>query len=493
MRWLLSSLQGKLILTLVALIVANSAFFAVLTIMTTRTHMQAVEQSVNRDLAKRILSEQWLAEASATRGSVVMAFDRLMAVNPDIEVYRIGPTGEILEYSAPAGHVVRDRVSIEPIQEFLLASSSFPIVGDDPRSLTGTKVFSAAAIERDGVREGYLYVVLGGEAYETVARMLRGNYNLRFGLGLAAGGVVLVVLIGVATFHLLTKRFRKLTGEMRAFRESDFRHTPLDTTWQSTGFSDEIDEAGETFRKMCDRIRDQIQMLESADKSRREMVANISHDLRTPLATLRGYLETLLMKEAELSDAVRRRYLELSLDYGERLSQLIMELFELSTLDTPSTELEVVPFSIAELAHDVAEKSNLEAERKGIHFVSDISPTTPFILGDIGLVERVFEKLLENALRFTPPGGTVRLVIATSDDRVIARVEDTGPGIADEDLPRIFDRFYRGDSARIEPGDGAGLGLAIARRIVELHGGSIGVERSKNGASFFFALPVAPT
>lgn len=493
MKRVLGSLQGKLILTLVALIVVESAFFAAVAIMTALRQMQAVEQSVNRDLAKRILSEQWLPEATASGGSVAMAFDRLMAVNVDIELYRIDSDGRILNFSAPVGRVVRDRVSIEPIREFLLGQRSFPIVGDDPRSLSRSKVFSAAVIEKNGVREGYLYVVLGGEAYETVADMLRGNYALRLGLGLAAGGIVLISLIGVATFHLLTKRFRALTGEMRAFRESDFRRTPPGQTWQPTTFSDEIEEAGQTFREMCERIRDQIEMLEDADLSRREMLANISHDLRTPLATLRGYLETLLIKESELSDEIRRRYLEISLDYGERLSRLIMELFELSTLDAPGTKLEIVQFSIAELCQDIAAKAKLEAAHKEIRLLVDIPPKTPYVLGDISLVERVFEKLLENGMRFTPSGGSIRLSISTGGEHVIARVEDTGPGIADEDLPKIFERFYRGDSARLKPGDGAGLGLAIARRIVELHGGSIGIERRKLGASFFFTLPIAST
>ena len=493
MRRLRGSLHGKLVLTLAGLIVANSVFFTVLAVMTTRSQMQVVEQSVNRSLAQQILNDQLLVDVGTGPGAVEMVFDRLMAVNPDIEVYRIAVDGQVLAYSAPAGRIVRDRVSVTPIQEFLRADRPYPIVGDDPRSRTGTKVFSAAVIERDDLRVGYLYVVLGGEAYETVARMLQGNYALRLGLGLAAGGAVLVVLIGIATFHLLTKRFRRLTTEMRAFRESDFRRTPRDATWQSFAFSDEIDEAGQTFREMCNRIRDQIKMLEDADRSRRDMVANISHDLRTPLATLRGYLETLLMKEGELSDQARRRYLELSLDYGERLSRLIMELFELSTLDTPSAELEIVPFSIAELAQDVAEKAGLEAERKGVRFTSEISPETPFVLGDIGLVERIFEKLLENAMRFTPPGGIVRLAIVPGAEQVTIRIADTGPGIGDEDFPRIFDRFYRGERASVEPGDGAGLGLAIARRIVDLHGGSIGVERSSVGAIFYFTLPVAPT
>ena len=489
----LSSLQGKLILTLIVLIVVNSTVFSVLAIMTTRTQMKAVEQSVNRDLAKRILDDRWLSGTNASDEAVEVVFDRLMAVNPDIEVYRIDLDGRILDYSAPGGHVVRERVSIGPIEAFLRGDQTFPIVGDDPRSLTREKVFSSAAIERDGVREGYLYVVLGGEAYETIANMVRANYSLRLGLELAAAGVILTTLIGIAAFYLLTKRLRRLTGEMRAFRESDFQQTPPSGAWPSTAFGDEIDEAGQTFREMCNRIRDQIRMLENADRSRREMVANISHDLRTPLATLRGYLETLLIKDSELDDEVRQRYLELSLDYGERLSRLIMELFELSTLDAPSTELEMVQFSIAELCQDVAEKAKLTAGRKDIELAVDIPPETPYVLGDISLVERVFEKLLENAMRFTPPRGTIRLSITTGDGCVIARVEDTGPGIADEDLPRIFDRFYRGSSARIEPGDGVGLGLAIARRIVELHGGSIGVERSKFGASFFFTLPVAPS
>ncbi len=482
------NLQTKLTLALIVLIAANSIFFATVTIVTTRKHMQAVEQSVNRNLADRILTERWLPESNG--GATPMAFDRLMSVNPDIEVYRIDSDGSILDYSAPEGRVVRERVSIEPITTFLQGTGDLPILGDDPRNLAGKKVFSAAPIEQNGKRVGYLYVILGGEAYETVAQMFEANYLFRLSLGILVGGVALIVLIGVAIFHFLTKRFRKLTTEMRVFRESDFRSLPADPWWASSNRGDEIDEAGKTFQEMCNRIRDQILMLEEADRSRRELVANISHDLRTPLATLLGYLETLLLKENELNDTARRRYLELSLSYGERLSRLIMELFELSTLDTPSKKLEMVPFSIAELAQDVAEKWSFETERRNIRFLSDISPDTPFTMGDIALIERVFEKLLENSIRFTPSGGAIRLVVSSNDQLIVARIEDTGPGVGDEDVSRIFDRFYRGDSARFEPDKGAGLGLFIARRIIELHNGHIGVEHGKSGACFFFTLPV---
>jgi two-component system, OmpR family, sensor kinase len=215
-------------------------------------------------------------------------------------------------------------------------------------------------------------------------------------------------------------------------------------------------------------------------------VANVSHDLRTPLAALQGYLDTLLIKELPADE--QRRFLEIASRHGERLGKLVDELFELAKLDAQATPLRVEPFSMAELVQDVVQKYELRASSADILLAAEMRSDLPMVRGDIAMMERVLENLIENAIRYTPAGGRVTVSLIPEGGRLAVRVTDTGSGISEESLPYIFDRFYRGGDAAKRP-PGAGLGLAIAKRILELHGSALDVESKVNvGTTFAFAV-----
>src|SRR5262249_12973234 len=209
---------------------------------------------------------------------------------------------------------------------------------------------------------------------------------------------------------------------------------------------------------------------------RRDLIANVSHDLRTPLAALHGYLETLLVKGASLSPEQRNGYLETAVRQSERLGILIGELFELVKLDFKGFEIHPEPVQLGELAQDVLQKFSLLAEGKRIALHADIGPGLPSVHADIGLMERVLENLIDNALRHTPAGGAVSVAVRPSGERVQVRVADTGSGIPPAEVPHIFERFYRVDKSRAARTGGAGLGLAIVKRIMDLHAARIEVE-----------------
>jgi signal transduction histidine kinase len=248
---------------------------------------------------------------------------------------------------------------------------------------------------------------------------------------------------------------------------------------------------------MAARIEEQICELEDQDRLRREMVANVSHDLRTPLTHLQGYLETMMLKEESLEPEERREYLEIALLNAKRLGRLVADLFELAKLDAMSEPLARESFPVGELVQDVAQKYHLPARERGVALDADFEGGSAVISADLGLVERALENVLDNALRFTPEGGRIHLTIKPPgpDDRWLnIEVEDTGSGIAASELPLIFNRFHRGDSPENgEERRGAGLGLAIAKRVVELHGGSLHCEsRVGTGTTFRFELPTSP-
>ena len=222
---------------------------------------------------------------------------------------------------------------------------------------------------------------------------------------------------------------------------------------------------------------------------RKELIANISHDLRSPLASVQGYLETILLKDSQLSREERRRFLDISLKNTASLQRLVEELFELVKLDTRQVQLKREPFQAAELVQDAVLKLKPGADSAGLSLAVDAPQDLPLVEGDIGLVERVLTNLIENALAYTPTGGSVRVALSARRDAVEVSVADTGGGIRPEDLPHIFDRFYRADRSRDRSRSGAGLGLAIAREIVELHGSTLRVQSELNkGTTFRFAL-----
>lgn len=226
------------------------------------------------------------------------------------------------------------------------------------------------------------------------------------------------------------------------------------------------------------------------EQARRELIADISHDLRTPLVAMRGYLELLVTRGESLGADDRQRYAEIALRQSRHLSRLIDDLFELAKLDFKGMALTRERFALGELASDVVQKFALAAAARGVHLGVEVAPGLPPVDADLQLIERVLENLVANALRHTPDGGRVEVRLGAAAGGVQAQVADTGCGISAQELPLVFDRHFRGADSRRDDAAGAGLGLTIARRIVELHGGSLQVQSELGqGTCFRFALP----
>jgi signal transduction histidine kinase len=348
-------------------------------------------------------------------------------------------------------------------------------------------VFSAAPILQNGELEGYLYVILGGEQYDSIREMLAGSYVMRISAAIGLAGLVFALLAGLLLFALLTRRLRLLARAMDSFR----RDSLFDGQQELRSVAgDELDRMRVSFNEMSARISEQMEKLRHTDTLRRELVANVSHDLRTPLASLQGYLETMRLKEDELSDADRRHYLDIAFKHSTRLGELVAELFELAKLDANEVKPSIEPFSLPELVQDVLQKFELRASERDITLVSQIAQTIPFVEGDIALIERVLDNLLENALRYTPAKGSITVSIVPHSNVVSVEIADTGCGIEPQHLPHVFDRFYKAGDEPRKDSAGSGLGLAIARRILELHGSIIrAASEYKSGAAFTFDLP----
>ncbi len=484
------SLYGKLALVLLLLVVLIGLFYGAIGIYVTDLYDQEARQKLHRSLASDLIKEGLLAEdGTVDPEGLEHVIHMLMVINPSIEVYVLDAEGRVVSFSAPPGTVQRDRVGLGPVKRYLEDDGRLPIRGDDPRDRDGVKVFSAAPVGHPGSPEGYVYVVLGGQLYDNVTQMLAGSYVLRMAAAGLAAGLVFAFVAGLLLFGLITRRLRNLDGRVSAFKAGPSPARPVPA---GRGSADEIDRLGVSFDAMAVRIEEQLHSLENADRLRRELVANVSHDLRTPLAALHGYLETLLLKEDLLDPEERRRYLEIAGRHSARLGKRVEELFELAKLDAAEAKPELEPFSLSELVQDVLQKFQLEAGRRKIGLHTEREKEMPFVPADIAMIERVLENLVSNALRHTPAGGQITVTVAAGERSARVQVRDNGEGIPAADLPSIFERFYRcrhGDGQD----EGTGLGLAIARRIVELHHGTIHAESVPGqGALFTFTLPLDP-
>jgi len=486
------SLYSKLAAVLTGLFCLVGLAIIVVTLFSTEMYQQEVNQRLNRRLAEQIVAENLLMQKNrVNQEALADIFHMLMVINPSIEVYLLDARGKILEFSAAPGKVKRSRVDLEPIRDMLDKNVTIPIQGDDPRDPGGQKVFSVARIPEQGPLQGYLYVILGGEIYDTVVQKLKASYILQLSAWMIFASLLFALIAGLVLFASLTARLKRLANAMDAF-SGGTGHQPMKLASNRRRHgADDIDRLGLAFTEMAARIEDQLDQLQRSDAMRRELVANVSHDLRTPLATLQGYIETMLLKEDDLDPAARRSYLETAIKHCERLSKLVSELLELAKLDASDIRAEREPFNLSELVQDVVQKFQLVAKEKQITLSTTCDKNLPFVHADIGLIERVLENLIENAVHNTPPGGSVQLLLTPCRADVAVRVRDTGHGIPAQDLTRIFNRFYQLDQSRKSELGHSGLGLAITKKILELHDRSIDVASTLgSGTTFSFQLPI---
>ncbi|HEV2248769.1 MAG TPA: ATP-binding protein [Terriglobia bacterium] len=232
-----------------------------------------------------------------------------------------------------------------------------------------------------------------------------------------------------------------------------------------------------------------ITELRRLERVRRDFVANVSHEFKTPLTAIQGFAETLL--NGALDDqANRNRFVEIIRDHARRLARLTDDLLKLSRIEAGRLELEIRPIRVEALVNGCVETARLNANARGLEIDVDLQQDAPAVRGDGAQLGEVLQNLLDNALQYTPSGGRIEVKARPKGQDVIFTVSDTGIGIPESDLERIFERFYRVDAARSREAGGTGLGLAIARHIVEAHGGRIWVESAVGqGSRFHFSVP----
>lgn len=449
-------------------------------------YLDEVNQRLNHNTAKNIVEHS----APFYDGEIIQPaweelFHHVMAINPSLEIYLLDTTGKIIAWYPPEKEIVLQSVNMSPILKFIEDSTITSIKGDDPLDPSTPKVFSASQLTMNDMLYAYIYVVLAGKEYHAASDFFLGSYIMQVGTRTMLVTLLVTLVVGLLIIRVITKNFSKILEVMKKFRQGDLE-ARVDVK-----ATDDIKELGNMFNEMADILTENIEKLKEVENLRRELIANVSHDLRTPISIIRGYVETLQMKGETVTVEERERYINMVSESAEKLEKLINELFELSKLEANQVKAKKEPFIISELVSDISNKYQLLAKTKNIEINTELSKELPPVYADVSLIERVMQNLIDNAIKFTPEGG--KIVIKTqksANSDVEVMVSDTGIGIPETEREQIFARYYKANNFT-DLKNSTGLGLAIAKKILDLHHSALDLVSKENaGSSFIFKLPL---
>ena len=297
-------------------------------------------------------------------------------------------------------------------------------------------------------------------------------------------GLLISVLLSLILAKTMVTPIQSLTRAAERVASGDFSQKP------SNDAKDEIGVLTRTFNGMAGKLENTLDDLKKSEAMRREFVANVSHELRTPITSIRSYAETLLDPDG-ISDETRDEFLSVIVTESDRMTKIVQDLLTLSRFDAGSIEFSFETFSLEKSIYDVYNAMQLEAQRRSHHFSVTIKTELPQIYGDRARIEQVLINMISNAFKYTRDGGVVSITAGRKEELVWVCVRDNGIGIPEEDVPKVFDRFYRVDKARSRESGGTGLGLSIASEIVARHNGKIALNsKLGKGTSITMTLPV---
>jgi len=412
----------------------------------------------------------------------------LMILGPAFEFYFLDPQGNLLTHSIDSSLIKRKKVDLIPLIQLTKNQVTLPVYGDDPKHSTRKRVFSASPVFNGTQLQGYLYVIVAGEQYDSAYTKQQKERQMELSLVFFVVALLFLFMIMLGLFRYFTSPLRNLIKDINALKSVNFDRSQVRLHSWVGGSQNEVHQLGTVFHEMVEQINDQLEKLKQTDIHRRELLADISHDLRTPLASLQGYMETIAIKGDSIDQEARSRFMKTALKNSNQLKMLIDQIFELAHLEGGQVSINLESFNLTELLYDVIAKFQLKAESLNIEITIIPEYSAVQVYSDIGKLERVLSNLIDNALRHTAEGGKIQLVISdVTNDQCYLVVKDNGTGIKAEEIAYIFDARYRASNAIQSENKHAGLGLAITKKLLELLKCEIRVQ-SQLGEGTSFSL-----
>lgn len=488
------SFTARLTLALALLLLAYGALVAGLGRHLAVAHEREALQRLSHGLARHIV-DHWPEITAPDREKAELAarkalLQMLMVVNPGVQVYLLDADGRVDAYVGEPGMVRQPQVDLAPVRQFL-GGAPLPVESTDPMGSGQPRIFSAAMFPpRPGdVRPpGYLYVVLDGAARAQVAAQ-SGTGRVWQGAALAAAaGLTLTLLIGAFAFRRLTLPLHRLAARLRGYGAAAGASAGAD---RPPAAGDEVQTLAVAFDGLTERLEAQTAHERAQAAAHRETMASVAHDLRTPLTALHGHLEAL-SGGAGAEPATRERVLLVALAQSNKVRRLSQQLFELATLQASDQLVQRERFSLDELVSDAVLKFETAAGTPSVT-LGGTAPGRLELDGDLQLIERAVTNLIDNALRHAPGCAPVRVSLRREGAQAQIVVEDSGPGLPTELAERLeAGRSLRDPPARRVGGGIGGLGLAIAQRVAQLHGGTLRpLPAPQGGTRLCLALPLS--
>lgn len=447
-------------------------------------------QHLNANVANHLVEEKFRnASPYLEDGSVNKAlFDDLMhdmmAVNRAIEVYLLNEEGGIvysvvLDHSDPKSPMTM--IDLKPIKRFINNNQDY-VLGDDPRDRNVKKIFSAAHFKKNE-HSGYIYIILASEKYQEVCSLLFSDFFVNLGVTTSLITMLSAILLGLLSIWFLTKSLRTIIYHVNNFKEGDLKsRIPAPET-------SDLSVLAITFNQMAETIANNIKEINSVNQFRKELIANVSHDLRLPLTAIKGYVETLRLKGRVMTIDDKSEFMNIIETSAEYLGGMINQLFDYSKLDAKNIKINKELIDITELLLVIKKRYTIIAKRKSISLELHTANHIPTVVADVTLIERGIQNIIDNALKFTPEKGKIILRVTYDYDFVIVQIKDSGIGISQSDKDVVFNESQQREIDFNK--QGMGLGLAIVKKIADLHHTSLKIKNIPNeGTLFEFSLPI---
>ena len=478
-----SSLRWRFSFFFVVIVVISSALQVFLSTRGWRTLLEETEQQIHWNLAADLAEQiQPVLINNLEKKQIEEILYRYTISNPKMEFVLLDAKGNILHALPTFSTPGNTPIDLQPIEKALRPDTPvLPLYGDNPFDSGNKTIFSVAQVSIAG-QKAYLYIPLMSATYEFFIRNTGQFYLIRTIVSGILLSWVVAFISGSILLWFLGRRFNPLSLAMERFQQGDFSaRAPI-------AREDELGRVSETFNKMADTIAHNTKELENKDRIRRELIANISHDLRGPVTSMLAHLEAL--REKKLTPQETEEYLSIVTENADSQRELVEDLFGLASLEANEAKPDKDLCSLFPILRSVVSSLKPAAEKKSLSLELEVPDNLPLLFADSRMIQRVFLNLVSNSLRYTPAGGWVRVRARAEGNTILVEVSDSGIGIPEDDLPHIFESFFRANKGRPEDPGGTGLGLAIVKKLLELHE-SVPRVRSEvdKGTTFEVPLP----
>ncbi len=460
--------------------------FIAITYFATNNYHQASTQLLNKDVAAHIAKfTSPFENGSINTTKADSVFYNAMVLSPSSEVYFLDSTGKVIAFHASQKEIRLWNIPLTNITSYIASEGKKYIKGPDPKDPAHPKIFSAAEVYGEKKKLGYIYAILGSKSSESAISTLLDSHISN--LATKAFAVIIILSLIITTFYIsrLQRRFGRMVAVLKQFEEGDYSaRLPADG-------QDDLAPVTNAFNKMTDLLSKNIDSLKESEQKRKDFIASISHDLRTPLAIARGYAETLLIKNnTGMTELQRREYIELVLQKIHQVKIMVQQLFELSKMEATAFKPDKEPFVLSEIVQEIIHAFQLAAAEKNITLQCTQCQYHVWVHADVGMMERVVQNLVENALKSTPAGGAIQVSIVLENNNLVVSIANTGTPLPG-DLLQWINTLKDDDSLISRRPPKLGLGLLIVQKILLLHNSSL--KAYTHGGSnniFTFPMPV---